>query len=129
VALKELDKYRGRCSKPVIELSLGSSMEDLQEGLKVLKDFATPHEKHQYQPTRTPDLPETKLPTKCTHGGTHGSSLICNRVWHCWTSTAGDDLGPVKVQFPSEGKYQGGEAGVGRCIKKHPHRSWEKMMG
>jgi hypothetical protein len=41
-ALPELDKYRGRCSQPTIGLSMGSSMEELEKGLKKLKGFATP---------------------------------------------------------------------------------------
>jgi hypothetical protein len=39
-------------------------MEELEKGLKELKEFATPQEEQQYQPTRTPELPGTKPPTK-----------------------------------------------------------------
>ena len=39
-------------------------MEELGEGLKELKGFATPQEEQQYQPTRPPELLRTKPPTK-----------------------------------------------------------------
>jgi hypothetical protein len=38
-------------------------MEELGEGLKELKGIATPLEE-QHQPTRTPEIPEKKPPTK-----------------------------------------------------------------
>jgi hypothetical protein len=41
-ALPEPDKHRGRCSQPTIGLSSGSPMEELEKGLKELKEFATP---------------------------------------------------------------------------------------
>jgi hypothetical protein len=34
--------YRGGCSKTTIGLSMGSPMEELENGLKELKGFATP---------------------------------------------------------------------------------------
>jgi hypothetical protein len=40
--LSEPDKYRGRRLKPIIGLSMGSPMEELEKGLKELKRFATP---------------------------------------------------------------------------------------
>ena len=40
--LLEPDKYRGRCLQPTIGLSMGSSIEEIEKGLKELKDFATP---------------------------------------------------------------------------------------
>ena len=42
----------------------GVPTEELGEGLKELKGFATPWEEQQYQPTRSPNLPGTKPPTK-----------------------------------------------------------------
>jgi hypothetical protein len=42
-------------------------MEELGEGLKELKGFATPQKEQKYQPTRCappPELPGTKPPTK-----------------------------------------------------------------
>jgi hypothetical protein len=39
-------------------------MEEVEKGLKELKGFMTPQEEQQYQPTRSPELPGTKLPTK-----------------------------------------------------------------
>jgi hypothetical protein len=35
-------RYRGGCSQPAIGLSMGTPMEELGEGLKELKGFATP---------------------------------------------------------------------------------------
>jgi hypothetical protein len=32
-------------------------------------------------------------------------------------------LGPVKAQCPIVGECQGGEAGVGGCVREYPHRS------
>jgi len=48
-----------------------------------------------------------------THGGTHGSSCICCRAWHCLASIGGEALGPIKAHFLSVGKCQGVEVGVG----------------
>ena len=39
-------------------------MEELGKGLKELKEFATPWEEQQYQPTKLPELPRSKQPTK-----------------------------------------------------------------
>ena len=39
-------------------------MEELEKRPKELKGFAAPYEEQQYEPTRTPELPETKLSTK-----------------------------------------------------------------
>jgi hypothetical protein len=41
-ALLEPDKYGGRCLESTIGLSSGSPMEELGEGVKELKGFATP---------------------------------------------------------------------------------------
>jgi hypothetical protein len=43
---------------------MGSPVEELEKGLKLLKRFATPEEEQQYQLTRPPELPGTKQPTK-----------------------------------------------------------------
>jgi len=47
-----------------------------------------------------------------THGGTHDSSHICIRGWHCPASIGGKALGPVKVRFPNVGECQGFEVGM-----------------
>jgi hypothetical protein len=39
-------------------------MEELGEGLKELKGFATPYEEQKYQPPPPQELPRTKTPTK-----------------------------------------------------------------
>jgi len=41
-ALPEHGKYRGECLQPIIELRMGSPLEELEKGLKELKGFATP---------------------------------------------------------------------------------------
>jgi len=40
---------------------------------------------------------------KSIHGGTHGTSHICNRGWPCWASMRGEALGPVKAECPHVG--------------------------
>jgi hypothetical protein len=39
---REPDKYRDGCLQPIIGLSTGSPMEELEKGMKELKGFATP---------------------------------------------------------------------------------------
>jgi hypothetical protein len=46
--LPEPHQYRGGCSQPTIGLSVESLMEELEKGLKELKQFATPGEEQQY---------------------------------------------------------------------------------
>jgi hypothetical protein len=41
-AVPEADIYRGRCSSSTIGLNTGSPMEELEKGLKELKEFVTP---------------------------------------------------------------------------------------
>jgi hypothetical protein len=53
-ALSEPGKYRGRCSKPTIGLSTGSPREELEEGLKELKGFATHRTNHIINQADTP---------------------------------------------------------------------------
>jgi hypothetical protein len=36
---------------------VGSPIEEIEKGLKELKEFATPEEEQQYQPTRHPRAP------------------------------------------------------------------------
>ena len=122
-ALPETDKCRGRCSQPTIGLRTWSSMEALAKGLKELKWFTTAL-KEQHKPTR-PHQSSQRLnyQPKSTHGGTHGSSLICSRGWPCWASMGGETLGPMKAECTSVGECQGGEAGVYGKVGEHPHRS------
>ena len=91
--------------QPTIGLIAGSSMEELEKGLKKLKGFAAPWGEQQCQP---PD-PQMDHQPKNTHGGTHGSS--CRR-WPCWRSVGGTALGPEGVSFPSRG-MPGLEGGSG----------------
>jgi hypothetical protein len=75
---------------------MGTPMEELGEGVKEPKGFATPWEEQEYQPTRPfpppPELPGTKPPKN-----THGSSCICGRGWPCLASKGGEALGPEKA--------------------------------
>jgi hypothetical protein len=41
---------------------------------------------------------------KSTHGGTHGSSCICNRGWPSRSPMGGEALGPMKAGCPSVGE-------------------------
>jgi len=59
---------------------------------------------------------------KNTHRGTHGSSCICSRGWHCLASKKGEALGPVNTtRCPSIGTRYDGGARVGMWIEEHPH--------
>ena len=40
--MTEPDKFRGGCLQAIIDLSVLSSMEEIEKGLKELKAFATP---------------------------------------------------------------------------------------
>jgi hypothetical protein len=46
-ALPEPDKYRGWCSQPIIGLSAGSMMEELEKGLKEWRRFVAPWREQQ----------------------------------------------------------------------------------
>jgi hypothetical protein len=61
-------------------------MEELEKRLKELRVFAAPWREQQCQQARSLELPVLDHQPKCTHGGTHGSNLICGRGWPCWTS-------------------------------------------
>ena len=63
---------------------------------------------------------------KSTHGGTHGSSSMCNRGWPCLASVGGETLGPVKAQCPSVGECQDWETGVGRLVNR---KRWNELEG
>jgi hypothetical protein len=60
---------------------------------------------------------------RSTHGGNHGSRRIRSRGYPCWTSMGGEALGSVKDWCPSVGEFKIEEAGVGRWVGEHPHRS------
>ena len=53
-ALPEPDKYRGRCTQPSIALNTGSLMEELENRLKELKEFAAPCGEQQLSTGQTP---------------------------------------------------------------------------
>jgi len=79
-------------------------MQELDKGLKEMKEFATPQEEQQYQPTIPPELPGTKPPTKEDTRGWQTHGFRC-KGWHCLTSI-GKALDPVKTAFPSVGECQ-----------------------
>ena len=60
------------------------------------------------------------IPSKKTHGGTHGSSCIYSRGFPSQSSVGGEALGPVKVLCPSIGECQcqGQEVGVGCLVSE-----------
>jgi hypothetical protein len=72
-------------------------MEELGEGLKELKGFAT-HKKNNNinQTTLPPQSSQGLNQPRSIHGGTHGSSCICSRGWPDLESI-GEALGPVKA--------------------------------
>jgi len=77
-----------------------TTMEELEKILKELKEFATPQEEQQYQPTRPHQCSQgLNHQPMSTHGVNHGSSHICSRGWHCPASIGGKALGPVKAHF------------------------------
>jgi hypothetical protein len=131
-ALPETDKFRGRCSKPNIGLSMGppmvSRVEELEKWLKKLKAFATPQEEQYYKSNRLPQIYQGLNPQpQSTHGGTHGSSYICSRRWPCCASMGGESLGPWKAWYPSVGNSRvGGRSG---WVGEHPHRSRTGGLG
>jgi hypothetical protein len=94
-------------------------MKELKKISKELKEFAAPKEEQQYELTSTTQSSlRLNHQAKKTCGWTQGSSCICSRRWHCWTSMGGEALGPVKVQYPSRGECHGQEAGVGGLVNR-----------
>jgi hypothetical protein len=71
---------------------------------------------------QTNQYPESSLglnhQPKKTHGGTHGSSCICNRGWPSWSSVGGEALGPVKILCINIEEFHGQEAGVGGLVSR-----------
>jgi hypothetical protein len=65
--LPDPDKYRGRCPQPPIGVNTGSSIEELEKGLKELKGVAA-HRKNnifnQSDALSSKELPGAKPPTK-----------------------------------------------------------------
>jgi hypothetical protein len=125
--LPERNKYRGRCSQPSIELSTGSPMEKLEEGLKEMKGFAAHRRNNNINQPHTPTQPQSSQELnhqpKSIHGVTHDAMCICRRGWSCWASMGGESLGTGKAWCPSVGGCQGREAGVGGRVGKYPHRN------
>jgi hypothetical protein len=55
-------------------------MEQVEKGLKELKEFCKPIGRTTYQPNRSPqNIQRLNHQPKSTHGATHGSSCICRR--------------------------------------------------
>ena len=59
---------------------------------------------------------------KRSHRETHGSGRIWGRKWPSCTSVGGEVIRPEGVPFSNVGEFQGGKAGVGGWVGKHPHR-------
>jgi hypothetical protein len=77
-----------------------------------LRGFAVLWKEQQCQQARSPRAPGLDHQPKSTHGGTHGSSYVCDRGWPCWISMGGEAPGPVGVRCPTVGECQGREVGV-----------------
>ena len=94
--------------KPIIGLSTGSPMEELQKkGMKELRRFAAPWGSKSVNCPDTSELLGTGPPTK-----EHTWRDICGRR----TSVRGAALVPERVQCPNMGECQGWKAGVGGCV-------------
>jgi hypothetical protein len=100
-----------------IGLSTGIPMEELEKGLKELKEFATPGRTSVSTNQTTQSSQTLNHQKKCTHGGTHGSSRIYSQGLHCLASMGEEALGSVKTQYPCVGESQGGEVGVGGWVQ------------
>ena len=66
----------------------------------------------------SPELSETKPPTKEYTWRNPWLQRICSRGWPCRASMGGEALGPVKALCPSVGECQGQEAGVGGLVSR-----------
>ena len=102
-------------------------MEELEEGLKVLREFSAPWREQQCQQARHPELSGLDHRPKNTHGVTHGSGYICGRGRPCRSSVGGEALGPEDVWCPIVGEYQDGETKW--MGTERPHRSKVKGLG
>jgi hypothetical protein len=101
-------------------LSTGSTVNDLEEGLKDLKGFPTPRKNNNISLLDTaPQIPRGNHQPVSTHG----SSCTRSRGWPFRTSMGGEALGPGKASCPSVRKCQGSEAGVGGWVGDHTYRS------
>ena len=63
------------------------------------------------------EIQELNHQPKSAHGGTHGSRCLCSRGWPCLTSKE-EAFGPEKASYPSIGKYQDREVGVGGLVSR-----------
>ena len=89
-------------------------MEELEKGLKKLKEFEAPWGEQQCQPAVDPHSSQRlDHQLKNRHGGTHDSCLTCSRRWPCWTDVEGVVLGPEVVPCPIIRECQGVKIGVG----------------
>jgi hypothetical protein len=112
-----LDKYRGECTQPSIELSTGSPMEELEKKTQGAERGLQLHRRNNSMNQPVPQSSQgLNHQRKSTHGGTHGSSCICSRGWPCGTPRRGEALGHVKDS--SVGGSQEREVGVGRLVSR-----------
>jgi hypothetical protein len=69
---------------------------------------------------------------RSTHGGTHGSSCICNRGWPCWASMRGEALEGSMPQcrgMPVWGGGSGWEGGGSTLIEARGERIGYRILG
>jgi hypothetical protein len=73
-------------------------VEELEKGMKELKGFSSPVGRAKVSTSQASlELPGLDHQPKDIHGETHGSGLICDRQWPCWTSMGGEALEPEGV--------------------------------
>jgi hypothetical protein len=104
-------------------------MEKLEKGLKEVKRFAAHRRNNNINQPDLPELPGLNHQPRSIHGGTHDSIHMCSRGWPCWASVGEEALVPEKSQCPSVGECKSGDAGVGRMVEEHPHRSRGRGKG
>ena len=93
-------------------------MEELEKGLKELKEFTTCRKNNNINQPDTPSSQGLNHQLKSTHGGTLGSSHICSRGWPSCLSVVGKALGPLNARCPRVVECKDQETGVGRLMSR-----------
>jgi hypothetical protein len=121
-ALLEPDKYRGVWSQTTIGLSAGFLMEKFEKEVKVLRGFATPLEKQEYQLSRPLGAPGDWIINQRVH--MEGPMVLKAYVQKmAFLDIRGADSGHEGIQWPSVGECQGRKREVGGCVREHTHRN------
>jgi hypothetical protein len=112
-------------SQPTVELILGVPNGGVRERTEGVKGVCNPVGRTAISTNQSSQ--GLNHQPRSTHGGTHGSSCICNRGWSCWASMGEEALGAVKAQCPSVKECKGEEALGGE--EAHSHRSRRRGDG